>query len=346
MNVMLSESQQNFLDVFRIIAAAGVMVGHSFSFYQVTPFKDEAYFPYIQNIGVVMFFLLSGFLTTFSIMKRNKDGFCFYDFFIHKFLRINKEYLPGLAMIAVIDYLSIIVNGNGYRYYDALNIKQFLANALMLQNMGPNGILGNWFVPFGSGRPLWTLSVEWWLYMLFGALFITIINQRLITARNMALIGLFLFMSCNYLITGRGNGLGTVFMLGVGTYYIYNLQTFYTAKCLLVISVLLYIIYGLFIHDAYTIYSFVLLWLMFTAMLKYCGYYNWKRSNVLSFMSKSTFMLYIIHYSVIDLFFSYNGSLSVCWNFALGIIFSIILSGLAYFVIIQKNILGVLWKFK
>ncbi len=56
MNKVLNGTQQTILDLFRIVAAMFVLVGHSFSFYQTTIFKDQTYFPYIQNIGVVVFF--------------------------------------------------------------------------------------------------------------------------------------------------------------------------------------------------------------------------------------------------------------------------------------------------
>ena len=44
----------------------------------------------------------------------------------------------------------------------------------MLQNMGPYGILGHYCIPFGSARILWTLFIEWWIYMLFGSMFLVL----------------------------------------------------------------------------------------------------------------------------------------------------------------------------
>lgn len=269
----LNGRQQTILDVFRITAALFVMVGHSFSFYGCTIFKDQTFFPYIQNIGVVIFFLLSGFLTAFSLSKNNKDhSYTFFDFFRHKSLRISKEYIPGLVIIAVIDAISIIVNGDRYSYYQAYNIKQFAGNALMLHNMGPYSFLGRLFIPFGSGRPLWTLAVEWWLYMLYGALFLSISNKRNISMPQVLVLGVIVFMSSDYIITGRGSGLGFVFALGVLGYYCYNLISQRTALITFVLAIVLYLVYGVMIKEAYTVYSFIILWLVVVSALGIGGY--------------------------------------------------------------------------
>ena len=86
----LSEGQKTILDIFRITVALFVLFGHGFSFFQCTIFKDQSYFPYIQNIGVVLFFLISGFLTTYSLEKNNNN---------HNLKRLKQsaiEIMPGV----------------------------------------------------------------------------------------------------------------------------------------------------------------------------------------------------------------------------------------------------------
>ena len=276
-NNALNGNQQTILDLFRIIAAMSVMVGHSFSFYHVTVFKDQTYFPYIQNIGVVIFFLLSGFLTAFSIAVKNKQHqYMFSQFFKHKTVRIAKEYIPGLILIAIIDAISIFVNKEGYSYYGAFNIKQFIGNALMLHNMGPNSLLERWFIHFGSGRPLWTLSVEWWLYMLYGAICIYLSNKNRLSLTKLVIFGGIVFMVSGHLIAGRGSGLGFVFALGALSYYCYDLVRQSTAIIVFVLSCLLYVGYGFIYKEAYTVYSFIILWIVFCTAIKIGGGYRAK----------------------------------------------------------------------
>lgn len=340
---VLNGRQQTILDLFRIIAAAFVMVGHSFSFYHCTVFRDQTYFPYLQNIGVVLFFLLSGFLTAFSLEKKNNNHqYTFLKFASHKAFRILKEYIPGLLIIAVIDAISILINGDKYPYYEAYNIKQFIGNALMLHNMGPNSILGRYFIPFGSGRPLWTLAVEWWLYMLFGALFLSLSNKVKVSLPKIFVFGFILFMSSDYLITGRGAGLGFVFALGVLAYYAYELIEQKTAIFVFISSCLLYVMYGFIYKEVYTVYSFIILGVIFSSAIKIGGGtpQDRRRNRILAFISRSTFMLYLIHYSIIDMFVHYDVSWSLQVKFLIGIILSMIVSLLGYYVFGEKDLVG------
>jgi peptidoglycan/LPS O-acetylase OafA/YrhL len=57
----------------------------------------------------------------------------------------------------------------------AFNVKTFIGNVLMLQDypllFTASTATGKAFLhitSFGTGRPLWTLAVEWWLYLFFG----------------------------------------------------------------------------------------------------------------------------------------------------------------------------------
>ena len=333
MEIRLSGSQQIFLDKYRIIAAYFVLVGHSFSYYQMTIFKDQQYFPYIQNIGVVMFFLLSGFLTTYSLNNKNKNGDYEFEMFAkHKAARIMKEYLPGLLLIALIDYMAIRINGSGYSYYQAYNIKQFLGNLFMLQGTLVKHIPHMDIIPFGSGRPLWTLSVEWWLYMLFGFLFLAIVNRRKIGLKRAALLGVLLSIPSAYLIGGRGGGLGVVFGLGILSYYCYERIERNAALPILVFSFIAYILYGIIFKEAYTIYSYIIIWIIFFAKLKLVGVQTTERSSAFAFVSQSTFMLYLTHYSIIDMICRTTYLTSIAFKFILGIVLAIVVSFVMYFI--------------
>lgn len=340
---VLNGYQQTILDAFRIIAALFVMVGHSFSFYQVSVFKNEEHFPFIQNIGVVIFFLLAGFLTAYSLEKKNRDHqYSFKLFFRHKFVRIAREYIPGLMFIAIIDFISIILNKERYAYYGAYNLIQFFSNALMLQNMGPLSLLGRWFIPFGSGQPLWTLSVVWWHYLLYGFLYISIANKEKLTLSKLAVFLIIVFMASDYLITGRGNGLGFVFALGVIGYYCYGLISQSVAFLMFILSCLGYLLYGLIFKEAYSVYSFIMIWLIFCSAIKSGEIRQryMKRNSILAYISKSTFMLYLIHYSVIDMIFVTDVNCSNSVKFVLGIIISLIISIGAYFIFGEKNMVS------
>lgn len=69
----MSKENSFFIDCVRVLASQLVLFGHSFSFFNVTLLKDQTYFAYIQNIGVVLLFAISGFLFSYTLKKRGGE---------------------------------------------------------------------------------------------------------------------------------------------------------------------------------------------------------------------------------------------------------------------------------
>ena len=125
----------------------------------------------MQNVGVLIFFVLSGTFITFTLIERSKDpSYGFGTFFLERFARIYSGLIPALLFVVVFDGIVIY----GFRenaaapYYTA---KTLIANLFMLEAY--RGILSNYlrWSAFGSASPLWTLAIEWHIYMLVGAVF-------------------------------------------------------------------------------------------------------------------------------------------------------------------------------
>lgn len=104
---------------------------------------------------VVGFFLMSGFLIFFSLERKY---FSFQDFLIKRFQRIYIPFIFSLLVSGVVAYctgsLSKLFNG-----------KDLLGNLLLLQDFG-RVKPGTWFYPFLGNLPLWSLSYQWWFYLL------------------------------------------------------------------------------------------------------------------------------------------------------------------------------------
>lgn len=155
------------LDFMRAAAAQMVCVGHAMSFVGASP----ASVPILQNVGVLLFFVMSGFLITRVLISRSRSSaYGFPDFFLDRFARIYSALIPSLAIIFLIDGLTIHATGDPSvaRYFTAAN---FTANALLF-----NGYRGTFesalqWAPFGSAGPMWTLSIEWHIYLFVGAIF-------------------------------------------------------------------------------------------------------------------------------------------------------------------------------
>lgn len=120
----------------------GIEVGHLFRFGQ------EA---------VILFFLVSGFVINYSYtMGRDKS------FGLYFFNRATRIYIP-LLVIYVMGYAIECFRVAGLA---DPKLKDLLLNVLMLQDMAalkPNVIVSSYM----HNTPLWSLSYEWWFYMLF-----------------------------------------------------------------------------------------------------------------------------------------------------------------------------------
>ena len=123
-----------------------IVAGHNFS--PLLKFGQEA---------VILFFLLSGFVIQYSFSLSKDKSFGLY--FTKRFLRI---YIPLIAVF-ILNYLLFI-----YKYSNIPVSGWTLAgNLLMFQDVfKPNVICGC----FLGNLPLWSLSYEWWFYMLFYAI--------------------------------------------------------------------------------------------------------------------------------------------------------------------------------
>jgi peptidoglycan/LPS O-acetylase OafA/YrhL len=102
--------------------------------------------------AVILFFLMSGFVIQLS-WSRKKTSFS--DFFFKRFLRIYPLFLFGILLVLVYESVCNL----------SIDIKTLVGNLLMLQDVDsikPGTIVGT----FGN-TALWSLSYEWWFYMLF-----------------------------------------------------------------------------------------------------------------------------------------------------------------------------------
>lgn len=176
----INSIQSLTLDIIRVFAAQIVLFGYAISFFCI-----NSTMPYIQNMGVVIFFILSGLIISYILIHKSKEGYSFKEFFIERFARIYSGLIPSLIFIAIIDGIIQLYNPDYYKYSD-YDIKTFFANIFMLQDY----YVGHYFeqlVPdsfkitsFGSGRPLWTLAIEWWIYMFMGLIYFFLLNHLIL----------------------------------------------------------------------------------------------------------------------------------------------------------------------
>jgi peptidoglycan/LPS O-acetylase OafA/YrhL len=218
-----NRTQVAYLDVVRGVAAQLVLIEHCGTYF--LPFAVPGQF---GNLGVTVFFLLSGFLIADSIRLRLEHGqFSLTEFMVSRFTRIFMPYLPSILVVALLDWFSAA--SPRYEYGRDLNGATALANMFMLQDFSVFQLLRRLHVPdqawffseFGSGRQFWTISIEWWIYVAVG-----IATSLAISPRRRPILMTLLCLSAiepmYNLVGGPGGCLTGFWVLGAGANALYR----------------------------------------------------------------------------------------------------------------------------
>jgi peptidoglycan/LPS O-acetylase OafA/YrhL len=218
----LSDATSFALDLLRVATAQAVVVGHALSFFRVLPRLQPPHVPAMQEVGVVIFFVLSGFLIVHTTWTRKSNGgpnsYGFRTFFVDRFARIYAGYVPALLFILLADSVCLRIAPEAYAHRGALDLKTALGNVLMLENFPALDILHHRIamIPaidrLGSGRPLWTLAVEWWIYMFFGWLVLARRQNR--PWRYWSILALLSIAPAWNAVTGLGDGIAVAWVYG------------------------------------------------------------------------------------------------------------------------------------
>jgi len=176
-------ASSDHLDAVRGLAALAVMLGHLRNLFFVDSPEIRGHSNLLIEImyfatgfgheAVMIFFVLSGFLVGGTVLRGRMDGNWSWSFYAsNRFTRLWVVLIPALLLGAVWDRTGIVVFGT-HGIYGGLaqnNVVRFavrprLAGTVMLGNaLFLQGILTP---TFGSNGPLWSLSFEFWYYVLF-----------------------------------------------------------------------------------------------------------------------------------------------------------------------------------
>jgi peptidoglycan/LPS O-acetylase OafA/YrhL len=181
----LSQESSVFLNLIRFVACEMVVVCHFLTKYQ--PAIGQASFRLGSTLGgvaVLLFFVLSGLLICYSSLnKLGNPLYCFRNFFVDRFSRIYSGLVPALLITAII---AAVIYFTNYSYFVYLCSMQSTPSLLtfgmtlgMLERFPVaffNSFLSSFglsfplpsVTPFGFNGLLWTLAIEWWIYMAFG----------------------------------------------------------------------------------------------------------------------------------------------------------------------------------
>ena len=169
------------LDLVRGLAALLVLTEHLRNIFfvdyaQVAQRRALLALPYIMTStghqAVVIFFVLSGYLISGSIfrsLKRNNWSWSRY--LLHRLLRLWIVLIPGLLLCALWDTIGIrshmapLLYGGGMGNHTVPDVAAVRTIKIFFENLG----FLQWVIgpSFGSDTALWSLSCEFWYYILF-----------------------------------------------------------------------------------------------------------------------------------------------------------------------------------
>jgi peptidoglycan/LPS O-acetylase OafA/YrhL len=217
-SVKFAPSQTAFLDAVRLFSAQIVLIGHSTGYFMAGGFDRGGQ---LECFGVLLFFLLSGFLITSSVLQKlHHPGYDFRHYLIDRFCRIFTVYVPALVFIALVD--GSLRRFAAYPYRHTARLTDWLGNLFMLQEFPAFQVLRrlgvsdqSWFISvFGSGRPLWTVAIEWWIYLFFGYVAFFVCRRGRLLPRDLLMLlplGIVPFYNA---MGGVGQCLSFVWMIG------------------------------------------------------------------------------------------------------------------------------------
>jgi len=185
----VTETESNYFDVLRGGSSLVVFIHHIFIIIW-EPHIGKAVFNGLLTesstaaaaLAVMIFFVLSGFMITFSIYNNlSKNQFTDFDYLKYikdRLYRLHPPLLFSMLIVIFVYYFIYLFELHGFKtffiegdYFQkidniTLSLKGVASNAFYLQNLDAS-------LPFlEMNTPLWSLSFEFWYYVL--ALFLTL----------------------------------------------------------------------------------------------------------------------------------------------------------------------------
>lgn len=214
-----------YLDALRAAGANLVIASHVLALY--FGIRD----PYaLGNLGVAVFFLLSGFLIMQSMLNwLNRPEPRLPGFIADRVARIMTPYVPALVLIALANVALIESNHSlGGRNTGLLT---FLGNFLLLQDHAVfqglefAGIDFAWRIrSYNSAEPFWTVAIEMWIYVSMGLFFFCLLKREKIDRLlGFALAAVALPVMAWNAAAGGGKSLSLIWLLGAIAGYLFHL---------------------------------------------------------------------------------------------------------------------------
>ncbi|WLR94268.1 acyltransferase family protein [Shinella zoogloeoides] len=225
------------LDLLRSLAAFAVLIGHATSFFGVALFLQPPAFPYIQNLAVIGFFVLSGFLIAFVLDRSQDKGVA--SFLIDRFARIYSSFFPAMLLIGIIGW-GLQKAG---RLEDPFTFANWLQHVLMLNAFGTTWCEIACVPSMQTASHLWSLAVEFHIYLFAGFLFFGLRQQSAVLILGAILVSWVPYIYLGIAFEIRpGNQISYMWLLGFVAYYLVSRVRIPPATAIAMVAIGLYLL--------------------------------------------------------------------------------------------------------
>jgi peptidoglycan/LPS O-acetylase OafA/YrhL len=221
----MSDMASTYLDALRAAGANLVIASHVLALYFGIVDRHK-----LGNLGVAVFFLLSGFLIMQSMLNwLNKPEPRLPGFIADRVARIMTPYVPALVLIALLNL--VLIDTNHSLGGTNTGLLTFLGNLLMLQDHSVfqglefAGMDVSWRIrSYNSAEPFWTVAIEMWIYVSMGLFFFCLLKREKIDrVVGLALAAIALPVFIWNAAAGGGKSLSLVWLLGAVAGYLFHL---------------------------------------------------------------------------------------------------------------------------
>lgn len=322
MNIKFTRTTSFLLNLIRFATAQVVLIGHSLYVFDINVplIINQKPAGSIQNLGVVVFLVLSGFLISYTVhLKKSIGKYTFQQYLLERITRIYSGYIPAILFVLILDFIQIHFL-EGYQYSHNYNIQTLIGNLVMLQDIPISIHLPNLKVAcLGSGRPFWSLAVEWWFYMIYGFIVVALheisfytASKRFIVIILMIPAAIFTFYHTIFVVNteipARGDVCFIIWLLGVGMFFILNNFQQRLSSSMNILLIVIFIALAFtrfyFIRFAYDLPLALLLTMIIFFMVQYCQKYDKVSPKIINglinFGADYSFTLYLTHYTILN----------------------------------------------
>ena len=221
----MSDMASAYLDALRAAGANLVIASHVLGLYFGVrdPFK-------FGNLGVAVFFLLSGFLIMQSMLNRqDKPEPRLPGFLADRVARVMTPYVPALVLIVLANLALIQTNhslgGTNTGWLTFIGNLLLLQDHAVFQGLEFAGIDFPWRIrSYNSAEPFWTVAIEMWIYVSMGLFFFCMLKREKIDRTiGLVLAAIAMPVLIWNAAAGGGKSLSLIWLLGAVAGYLFHL---------------------------------------------------------------------------------------------------------------------------